>query len=206
MNILVVGCGKVGARLAMSFVDEGHDVSVLARSNSDSEMQLDEDFGGSILCGVPIDQDNLKKAGIESCDVVCAVTGDDNTNIMVAQLAKEIYGIPKVITRILDPERGDIFSHFGLETVSPTRLTVEAICSAVKPMLDERYINFGSHMVRFTTMDIPKEYIDEPASEIQFEDNERLFAIIGADGIMRTVENYDVVMREGDKLIFSKIL
>ena len=128
MNVLVVGCGKVGSRLANTLCDEGIDVSVIARTAAEADKMLEPDFKGSLLCGVPIDQDNLKKAGIESCDVVCAVTDDDNTNIMVSQLAKEVYGVKKVVSRILDPERGDIFAHFGLETVCPTKLTVEAIC------------------------------------------------------------------------------
>ena len=155
MNVLVVGCGKVGSRLANTLGEEGIDVSIIARTSAEADKMLDPDFKGSLLCGVPIDQDNLKKAGIESCDVVCAVTDDDNTNIMVSQLAKEVYGVKKVVSRILDPERGDIFAHFGLETVCPTKLTVEAICSAIKPMLEEKYVSFGSNMVRFTTMEIP---------------------------------------------------
>lgn len=150
--------------------------------------------------------DNLKKAGIESCDVVCAVTDDDNTNIMVSQLAKEVYGVKKVVSRILDPERGDIFAHFGLETVCPTKLTVEAICSAIKPMLEEKYVSFGSHMVRFTTMEIPKEFIGMTPNDIEYEENETLYAIIRADSTMEIVNNYNIIMREGDKLIFSKAI
>lgn len=206
MNILVVGCGKVGARLAQTLTEEGYDVSIIARSSIEAEKQLDSDFKGSLLCGVPIDQDNLKKAGIETCDVVCAVTDDDNTNIMVSQLAKEVYGVKKVISRILDPERGDIFAHFGLETVCPTKLTVEAICSAIKPMLDEKYISFGSHMVRFTTMNIPKEFIGETPADIEYEENETLYAIIGSDGAMKLVNDYNVELQEGDKLVFSKTI
>lgn len=204
MNVLVVGCGKVGSRLAALLVEEDMDVSIIARTTAEAETMLDPDFKGSLLCGVPIDQDNLKKAGIESCDVVCAVTDDDNTNIMVAQLAKEVYGVGKVISRILDPERGDIFAHFGLETVCPTKLTVEAICSAIKPMLEEKYISFGSHTVRFTTMEIPKEFIGMTPLDIEYEDNETLYAIIRADSTMEIINNYNVVMKEGDKLIFSK--
>ena len=204
MNVLVVGCGKVGSRLATMLVEEDMDVSIIARTSAEAETMLDPDFKGSLLCGVPIDQDNLKKAGIESCDVVCAVTDDDNTNIMVAQLAKEVYGVGKVISRILDPERGDIFAHFGLETVCPTKLTVEAICSAIKPMLEEKYISFGSHTVRFTTMEIPKEFIGMTPLDIEYEDNETLYAIIRADSTMEIINNYNVVMKEGDKLIFSK--
>ena len=204
MNVLVVGCGKVGSRLAALLVEEDMDVSIIARTTAEAETMLDPDFKGSLLCGVPIDQDNLKKAGIESCDVVCAVTDDDNTNIMVAQLAKEVYGVGKVISRILDPERGDIFAHFGLETVCPTKLTVEAICSAIKPMLEEKYISFGSHTVRFTTMEIPKEFIGMTPLDIEYEENETLYAIIREDSTMELVNNYNVVMKEGDKLIFSK--
>ena len=204
MNVLVVGCGKVGSRLATLLVEEGMDVSIIARTTAEAETMLDPDFKGSLLCGVPIDQDNLKKAGIESCDVVCAVTDDDNTNIMVAQLAKEVYGVGKVISRILDPERGDIFAHFGLETVCPTKLTVEAISSAIKPMLEGKYISFGSHTVRFTTMEIPKEFIGMTPLDIEYEDNETLYAIIRADSTMEIINNYNVVMKEGDKLIFSK--
>ena len=204
MNVLVVGCGKVGSRLATMLVEEDMDVSIIARTSAEAETMLDPDFKGSLLCGVPIDQDNLKKAGIESCDVVCAVTDDDNTNIMVAQLAKEVYGVKKVISRILDPERGDIFAHFGLETVCPTKLTVEAICSTIKPMLEEKYISFGSHTVRFTTMEIPKEFIGMTPLDIEYEENETLYAIIREDSTMELVNNYNVVMKEGDKLIFSK--
>ncbi len=203
MNIMIVGCGKVGVRLARILTEDGHDVSIIARSAAEVEKNLENDFSGSILCGVPIDQDNLKKAGIETCDVVCAVTDDDNTNIMVAQLAKELYGIEKVISRILDPERGDIFAHFGLETVCPTRLTVEAITSALKPVPDDRYLSFGSHAVKFFTMDIPKEFIGITSDEIEYEDNETLFAIINHEGTM-TVVNGIVTLHEGDKLIFAK--
>lgn len=206
MNILVVGCGKVGSSLAQVLTDDGHDVSIIARTNAEAELQLGSDFKGSVLCGVPIDQDNLKKAGIETCDVVCAVTDDDNTNIMVAQLAKEVYGVEKIISRILDPERGDIFAHFGLETVCPTKLTVEAICSAIKPVPEDKYIGFGSHMVKFTTMEIPKEFIGVTPNDIEYEDNETLYAVIGADGNMTLVDSNDIVLHEGDSLIFSKCI
>lgn len=206
MNILIVGCGKVGAKLAMTLTNEGHDVSIIARSNAEADKQLDNAFTGSLLCGVPIDQDNLKKAGIETCDVVCAVTDDDNTNIMVAQLAKEVYKVEKVISRILDPERGDIFAHFGLETVCPTRLTVEAICSALKPIPDDKYLNFGSHAVKFTAIDVPKEFIGATPADIEYEENEALYAVISADGTMTLAGTMSIAFHEGDKLIFSKAI
>lgn len=211
MNILVVGCGKVGARLAMRLQEDEHDVSIIARSNAEAEKQLDAAFSGSLLCGVPIDQDNLKKAGMETCDVCCAVTDDDNTNIMVAQLAKEVYGVKKVISRVMDPERGDIFAHFGLETVCPTRLTVEAICSALKPVPEDKYLNFGSHSVKFFYMDVPKEFVDCTPDDIEYEEHEALYAVISADGNMRLANGVKadgrlIIFKEGDRLIFTKMI
>jgi len=188
---------KKGSKYAQSLLDlRGNDFVIC----NDYGFPINPDSYGALVRRVG------KKAGIESCDVVCAVTDDDNTNIMVSQLAKEVYGVKKVVSRILDPERGDIFAHFGLETVCPTKLTVEAICSAIKPMLEEKYVSFGSHMVRFTTMEIPKEFIGMTPVDIEYEENETLYAIIRADSTIEIVNNYNVVMREGDKLIFSKAI
>ena len=76
----------------------------------------------------------------------------------------------------------------------------------VGPMLEEKYVSFGSHMVRFTTMEIPKEFIGMTPVDIEYEENETLYAIIRADSTIEIVNNYNVVMREGDKLIFSKAI
>ena len=204
MNILVVGCGKVGARLASVLSRQGHDVSIITRNEEDFDM-LASDFSGYTLQGVPIDQDVLRKAGIESCDVLAAVTDDDNINIMVSQVAREIFKVPKVLARIYDPRREDVFSHFGLYTVCPTNLTVSAISSALIDNTETQNFNIGVHTLSFTTMDIPKEYIGLKVSEIEFEDDEVLYAIernnqftlIGLD---------DIILVKGDKLIFSKLV
>ena len=117
MNVLVVGCGKVGSRLANTLCDEGIDVSVIARTAAEADKMLEPDFKGSLLCGVPIDQDNLKKAGIESCDVVCAVTDDDNTNIMVSQLAKRLYQVKKTIAKVNNPKNVEALKKLGVDIV-----------------------------------------------------------------------------------------
>ena len=126
MTILVVGCGKVGSRLASVLDKMGHDVSVIDQDERNFHM-LDADFSGFTTVGIPIDQDVLRRAGIENCDALAAVTHDDNVNIMVAQLAREFFKIERVIVRIYDPNREDVFSHFGLSTICPTNLTVETV-------------------------------------------------------------------------------
>ena len=130
MNILVVGCGRVGAHLVRQLDEGGHDVAVLD-DEVDSLKRLNEfddyDFTGVGVVGVPIDVDILRKAGIETCDAVAAVTDNDNINIMVAQIARDIFHVEHVVARVADPARNKTFSQqFQLDTVCPTELTVQA--------------------------------------------------------------------------------
>jgi trk system potassium uptake protein TrkA len=167
--------------------------------------RLSPDFSGYTIHGVPIDQDVLRRAGIENCDALAAMTEDDNVNIMVSQLAREIFKVPKVLARIYDPSRGDVFSHFGLQTVCPTNLTVSAVCSALLDNSPAKNINLGAHTITFTSMDIPKEYWDCKVSEIEFEENEVLYAI-ERDSSLILVGLKDMTLKKGDKLIFSKLV
>ena len=126
MNILIIGCGDTGSQLANVLDHMGNQVSVVDRDPETAE-ELSDSFTGMFTAGVPIDQDVLRHAGIEGCDVVIAVTKDDNTNLMVAQLARDIFGVPKVISRVSDPRREEVFSSFGLSTICPTNLTAESV-------------------------------------------------------------------------------
>lgn len=130
MQIVIIGCGKVGSNLAKVLSEEGHDVVIVDNDRSSFSM-LGPDFNGVTVAGVPIDQDVLKHAGIETADALAAVTPDDNVNIMTCQVAKEFFKVPRVIARIYNPEREHVFHQFGLETICPTNLTVEEIRSAI---------------------------------------------------------------------------
>ncbi|HBQ64390.1 MAG TPA: hypothetical protein DD727_05630 [Clostridiales bacterium] len=126
MQIIVIGCGKVGSKLANVLSREGHDV-VVVENEGENFLGLDRDFNGVTISGVPIDQDVLRHAGIETADALAAVTPDDNVNIVVCQIAKEIFKVPTVVARIYNPAREHVFHEFGLETVCPTNMTVSAI-------------------------------------------------------------------------------
>lgn len=121
MKIVILGCGRVGARLASMMVEDGHDVSVID-SDPNSLSHLPDDFGGQVVLGTGIDVDVLKSAGIAHADAFAAVTNFDNTNIMACQVAKEIFGVKKVLARIYDPGREGLYHQLGLETICPTTL------------------------------------------------------------------------------------
>jgi trk system potassium uptake protein TrkA len=114
-----MGCGRVGARLAQMLTVANHDVTVLDIKSS-AFSRLGPDFKGTTMLGNGIDQDLLRRAGIERADAFVAATQGDNRNIMASQIAQHIYGVKRVVTRIYDPLRSDTFAALGLRAISPT--------------------------------------------------------------------------------------
>jgi trk system potassium uptake protein TrkA len=121
MKIIIMGCGRVGARLASLLDEDGHEVTVLD-IDTYSFRRLPPSFGGTALFGNGIDQEALKKAGIEDADVFVAMTQGDNRNVMSCQIAKHVFNVPRVVCRIYDPLREEMYSALGLETLSPTKV------------------------------------------------------------------------------------
>lgn len=128
MYIIIAGCGKIGANLVKTLSNEGHDVVVID-PNEESFAQLENGTNCLTITGMSIDEDVLKSAGIERADALCAVTSDDNVNIMTAQIASQLYHVPHVVTRCYDPDKDEVLRQMGLCTVCPTMLTVERIGS-----------------------------------------------------------------------------
>jgi trk system potassium uptake protein len=134
--IVIVGCGRVGSTVARAMLREGHEVSCLdedPEAHARLEVSLDgswEDSGGQFTVGTGLEIDALTAAGIERADAFIASTDGDNTNIVIAQIAKRRFNVPTVISRILDPLRAEWYEKQGLSTVCPTRVAID--------MLEER--------------------------------------------------------------------
>jgi len=126
MKTIVMGCGRVGWTLATLLSEQGHEVCVIDQ-NSEALTRLGSQFPGQTVVGTAIDEDVLKQAGIERADCFAAVTQDDNSNIMAAQIAKEIFGVKKVVCRIYDPWREEAYHQLGLDTICPTTLAARQI-------------------------------------------------------------------------------
>ena len=131
MKLVILGCGRVGSTLAMMMDSKGHEVTVVDR-NSDAFRRLGEGFKGQTLVGEGVDEDVLRKAGIEQADAFCATTEGDNRNIMASQVVKSVFNVPTVITRIYDPVREQSYKELGLQTVCPTVMGANAICEMLE--------------------------------------------------------------------------
>lgn len=126
MKVIIMGCGRVGARLAGLLDADGHNVTVLD-TDSYSFRRLPSGFKGKALIGNGIDEEALKRAGIEKADAFIAVTQGDNRNIMAAQIAKHIFEVKRVICRIYDPLRQEMYESLGLESLSPTTIFADLL-------------------------------------------------------------------------------
>jgi trk system potassium uptake protein len=124
--IVIAGCRKVGSNLALALSQEHHEVAVVDSDPDDFEL-LGSGFNGLTVTGMPIDEDVLRSAGIEHADALAAVSNDDNMNVMISQVASNIFQVPKVITRVYDPEREAVFNMMGITTLCPTTLAVQKI-------------------------------------------------------------------------------
>src|SRR6266699_3880208 len=126
MKIVILGCGRVGAMLASMMHNAGHTVSIIDQS-SDSFQRLDPQFSGQTVIGNGVDEDVLIRAGIKDADAFAAVTNGDNRNILASQIAREIFEVKKVVCRIYDPLREEIYQELGLETICPTKVGARLI-------------------------------------------------------------------------------
>jgi trk system potassium uptake protein len=131
MFVLVVGAGRVGSAVAKSALAAGNEVSVLdedplshERLNAGQATSW-EDVGGQFTVGTALETDALVQAGIERADVFIASTAGDNTNLIIAQIARRRFDVPKVIARVMDPARARWYDEQGMDTISPTQHAIE---------------------------------------------------------------------------------
>ena len=125
MFVIIMGCGRVGARLALMLTDTGHEVTILDLKSA-AFSRLGPDFKGTTMIGEARDQEVLRRAGIERADAFVAATQGDNRNIMASQIAQHVFGVKRVVTRIYDPLRSDTFAALGLQAISPTIIGANA--------------------------------------------------------------------------------
>ena len=126
MKVVIMGCGRVGARLAGLLDTDGHQVTILD-TDSYSFRRLSPDFKGTALVGNGLNEESLKRAGIEEADAFVALTQGDNRNVMAAQIVKHIFNVPRVVCRIYDPLRQELYNTLGIETFTPTTIFAEML-------------------------------------------------------------------------------
>ena len=182
MYVIIVGCGRVGSELAKLLSSEGHNVVVIDRSPKSFD-RLGRTFNGVTLVGNGFDVELLKQAGIAQADAFCSVTNGDNSNIVAAQAAKKIFKVPKVIARVYDPSRADIYKSLGLDILSGTILFAS--------MLRDKIIEsrFSSYLIESKDVGVLEIEVDEAmagktAGEISLPGELMVVMIKGIKGVV----------------------
>ncbi|MGZ4703640.1 MAG: potassium channel family protein [Acidimicrobiales bacterium] len=132
MHVIVVGCGRVGSGLAATLESQGHTVAVIDR-RAEAFRRLPPDFSGRTIVGVGFDRARLLDAGVGQAGALAAVTNGDNSNIVVARVAREAFSIDRVVARIYDQRRAAIYERLGIPTVATVQWTIERVLRRILP-------------------------------------------------------------------------
>ena len=165
MHVVIVGCGRVGSTLALELIASGHTVAVIDRK-SDAFKRLGENFSGLTIAGIGFDRDVLLEAGIYRAQAVAAVTNGDNSNILIARVAREKFGIEKVVARIYDPKRAEIYERLGVATVATVKWTSERILRRILPDISSVEWTDPSSNVVLIEREFPNSLVGKKATEI----------------------------------------
>jgi trk system potassium uptake protein len=132
VHIVIMGCGRVGSTIALSLESRGHSVAVIDQ-NADAFRRLGPDFGGLTVTGIGFDREVLIASGIERAHGFAAVSSGDNSNIISARLARETFGVQRVVARIYDPKRAEVYERLGIPTVATVRWTADRMLRHLVP-------------------------------------------------------------------------
>ena len=192
-----MGCGRVGSTLARSLEDRNHTVAVID-SNIDAFRRLGPGFNGTKVIGVGFDQDVLAEAGISKADAFAAVSSGDNSNIIAARVARESFGIQRVVARIYDPGRAEVYQRLGITTVATVKWTADQVLRRLLPAGAEPDFRDPSGTIRVDAILVNEQWTGERTISFQAQSGARIAWIDRLGEGM--IPDRDTVMQEGDIL------
>ncbi|MBT2378888.1 potassium transporter TrkA [Streptomyces sp. CB00316] len=195
MHIVIMGCGRVGAALAQTLEQQGHTVAVIDQDPT-AFRRLGSGFGGRRVTGVGFDQDTLREAGIEDAGAFAAVSSGDNSNIIAARVAREMFSIENVAARIYDPKRAEVYQRLGIPTVATVRWTADQMLRRLLPSGAEPLWRDPSGGVQLAEVHTTPSWIGHRISTLQEETGVRVaFLTRLGEAILPTSQT---VLQEGD--------
>lgn len=201
-NVIVVGCGRVGSQLANMLSHNGNNVCCIDK-NADAFANLGRNFNGSTVQGVGFDEDVLIRAGVEECDVLAAVTQLDNTNLMCAEVANHLFGVPHVISRLYNPDHERAYMQLGIDYVCGTSLVAEDVFSKIVSGHGSHIDTFGEFEVLRFTLDLSSRDNAKTirVSELERDHEVRIIAFERADGSASSIPTPDSLLYAGDSIL-----
>lgn len=156
MRVIVMGCGRVGLQVSQMLVDQGHDVTVIDH-DANAIAKLGSNFKGKVVRGLGFDRNVLTEANVERAEAFVAASSSDNANIVAARIARNIFHVPRVVARLYDPLRAEIYQRLGLITVSTTNWGAERICEVVTHTDLDVIYTFGRGEASLVVIEAPPQ-------------------------------------------------
>jgi trk system potassium uptake protein TrkA len=176
VHVVVVGCGRVGSGLAATLESEGHTVAVIDRQ-ARAFRRLPANFSGRTVLGVGFDRQRLKEAGIEEAGALAAVTNGDNSNIVVARVAREAFEVEHVVARIYDSRRAAIYERLGIPTVATVQWTTERVLRRILP--DAHAVEWVDPSAKVCMIErtVPGRWAGKPLQLLELEGVAKVIAV-----------------------------
>jgi len=156
MKVIVMGCGRIGSQVSQLLSEQGHDVTIIDHDDN-SEGRLGSNFKGRIIKGLGFDHSILLQAGIEQAEGFVSASQSDNANIVAARIARNIFHVPRVVARLYDPRRAEIYQRLGLTTISSTNWGAERIFQVLTHANIDVWNTFGSGEVALVHVELPPQ-------------------------------------------------
>lgn len=207
-NIIIVGCGRVGSRLATSLSDNENNVSVIDK-NPDAFGGLGRSFNGSTFQGLGYDEDTLRRAGIEEADVVAAVTRLDSANLMIVEVAQQLYNVPHVIARLYDTGHERAYEQLGVDYVCGTTLVADEMYAKISSGHGAHVESFGDFEIMRFSLNLSQSKAPADGNErkairvgtLEQEHDIRIIAFSRANDSMSSIPNADSLLYHGDTVL-----
>lgn len=165
MKIIVTGCGRLGSGLAQAMARRGHAVTVVDEDPAAFE-RLGPSFKGRTVAGSPIDREALLAAGVERADGLAAVTASDETNMVSARVALQVFRVPRVVVRLYDPLKAEIYRRLGLQTITPITWGINRIADLLCHSRLDTIVSLGSGEVDIVEAEAPAALVGRTVAEV----------------------------------------
>ncbi len=198
MHVVIMGCGRVGSTIAHSLEARGHSVAVIDQ-NADAFRRLGPDFEGLTVTGIGYDRDVLVEAGIERADGFAAVSSGDNSNIISARLARETFGVSRVVARIYDPKRAEVYERLGIPTVATVRWTADRMLRHLVPEGVPELWRDPTSTVSIIEVPLHPDWIGRPVHTLEETSGARV-AYLMRFGI-GTLPTPSMLLQDGDQVL-----
>ncbi|AEV87983.1 potassium transporter TrkA [Actinoplanes sp. SE50] len=197
MHVVIMGCGRLGSTLAHSLDTRGHQVAVIDQ-NADAFRRLGSEFGGITVNGIGFDRDVLRAAGIERADAFAAVSSGDNSNIISARLARETFGVHRVVARIYDAKRAQVYERLGIPTVATIRWAADRMFRYLVPEAHNEVFRDPTSVVSIIEVPIHSDWVGRTVKALEDGTGARVAYLMRFG--MAALAQPSTVLQDGDQV------